>query len=360
MSEAITMVDLDKYYDILGLQPGATQKEIKQAYRDLAKVWHPDRFPNDPRLQQKAQEKLKEINEAYGHLKRVRDSTNARTRQSESRPRYSQPDYESTASRPNQTQASQESAPPKPYKYAFFKSATFWISAGICIVILWSIIDKSSGPSRPPLKQYEYKQPSRPPQKPKPSISIEDILQQTQKSLPQKAKTESRKLSSPLTPGGQKSPAQKDKIPSQTAGELAEIPTKTKSQHSESLFSIGSSQEEVLAIQGPPDKTLGLAWIYGNSTVTISEGKVLDYVNKGNLKVKDAPIRDSELDSLPKSSAGYITLGSTKDEVLAIQGTPTNFDEYRWWYGLSYVSFQNGRVVGWENSILDPLRVKMK
>lgn len=53
---------------MLGLEPGATAQEIKTAYRDLAKVWHPDRFAHDPRLQQKAQERLKEINEAYRSL----------------------------------------------------------------------------------------------------------------------------------------------------------------------------------------------------------------------------------------------------------------------------------------------------
>src|SRR4029079_15571064 len=43
-------------------------RELKAAHRDLAKVWHPDRFVHDPRLQEKAQEKLKEINEAYDLL----------------------------------------------------------------------------------------------------------------------------------------------------------------------------------------------------------------------------------------------------------------------------------------------------
>lgn len=64
------MDDIFKYYKTLGLKRrSATEEEIKQAYRDLVKVWHPDRFPNDPRLQQKAQEKLKEINLAYEYLK---------------------------------------------------------------------------------------------------------------------------------------------------------------------------------------------------------------------------------------------------------------------------------------------------
>lgn len=55
-------------YRVLGVRPGASPADLKAAYRDLAKVWHPDRFLHDLRLQQKAQEKLKEINEAYDQL----------------------------------------------------------------------------------------------------------------------------------------------------------------------------------------------------------------------------------------------------------------------------------------------------
>lgn len=63
------MSEMDKYYQILGLNPGASEEEIKQAYKDLVNVWHPDRFPNNQRLREKANEKLKEINEAYEKLK---------------------------------------------------------------------------------------------------------------------------------------------------------------------------------------------------------------------------------------------------------------------------------------------------
>jgi hypothetical protein len=51
--------------DVLGLKPGATPVERKEAYRDLVKVWHPDRFGSDLRLRQKAEEKLQQINDAY-------------------------------------------------------------------------------------------------------------------------------------------------------------------------------------------------------------------------------------------------------------------------------------------------------
>src|SRR6185436_18814299 len=54
--------------ELLGVKPGVSSRELKAAHRDLAKVWHPDRFVHDPRLQEKAQEKLKEINEAFDLL----------------------------------------------------------------------------------------------------------------------------------------------------------------------------------------------------------------------------------------------------------------------------------------------------
>jgi hypothetical protein len=58
----------DRCYELLGVRPGVSPLELKAAYRDLTKVWHPDRFAHDPRLQEKAQEKLKEINDAYEQL----------------------------------------------------------------------------------------------------------------------------------------------------------------------------------------------------------------------------------------------------------------------------------------------------
>jgi hypothetical protein len=51
--------------EVLALRPGATPVQIKEAYRDLVKVWHPDRFGSDARLRRKADEKLQQINEAY-------------------------------------------------------------------------------------------------------------------------------------------------------------------------------------------------------------------------------------------------------------------------------------------------------
>lgn len=62
------MTDVAYYYRILELEPGASLEEVTQGYKDLAIVWHPDRFVQFPRLQQKAQEKMKQINEAKEQL----------------------------------------------------------------------------------------------------------------------------------------------------------------------------------------------------------------------------------------------------------------------------------------------------
>ncbi len=62
-------LDATQAYRVLGLAPGATVDEVKTAYRDLAQVWHPDRFPDNNRLREKAQLNLQRINEAYTLLR---------------------------------------------------------------------------------------------------------------------------------------------------------------------------------------------------------------------------------------------------------------------------------------------------
>jgi hypothetical protein len=67
MTTSVTR-DIERAYKVLGLHPGAASDEVKRAYRDLAQVWHPDRFAHNSRLQQKAQQNFRRINEAFKRL----------------------------------------------------------------------------------------------------------------------------------------------------------------------------------------------------------------------------------------------------------------------------------------------------
>ena len=58
-------------YKVLGVSRNASEDEIKKAYRDLARKYHPDNYQNNP-LADLAQEKMKEINEAYDTINKGR------------------------------------------------------------------------------------------------------------------------------------------------------------------------------------------------------------------------------------------------------------------------------------------------
>ena len=85
--------EIRECYRLFELEAGAPLQAVKGAYRDLLKIWHPDRFPNDPKFQKRATEKTKALNAAYetitaylkGNYTESSASSRARAAQEEAR-----------------------------------------------------------------------------------------------------------------------------------------------------------------------------------------------------------------------------------------------------------------------------------
>ena len=128
---------------------------------------------------------------------------------------------------------------------------------------------------------------------------------------------------------------------------------------SAAYFTQGSHRDDVLRLQGTPSDiarydSLGKeVWRYGRSSVEIDlrTGRVRQWSNSGNLKA--ALVAGGNT-----TSAAYFTQGSHRDDVLRLQGTPSDIARYDslgkevWRYGRSSVEIdlRTGRVRQWSNS----------
>jgi outer membrane protein assembly factor BamE (lipoprotein component of BamABCDE complex) len=117
-------------------------------------------------------------------------------------------------------------------------------------------------------------------------------------------------------------------------------------------FSLGSTEDDVMAVMGPPREIHDNRWWYGSSYVDFRSNRVVNFYNSihGELKVK---IQGAARSSQPT----YLVKGLTKDEVLNLQGTPTRLAGNRWYYGSSYVDFREERVADYFNGVLRELKL---
>lgn len=297
-------------YEILGLPVGAGPVEVKKAYRKLAKEWHPDHFQErgfEERAQ--AEEKFRKIADAY---RRISDSWNLKENR----------DGRSQAAPPRPRRRAAPKPAPVPASsgdrriralfaagmlLCVFTAAVISIQPGLFDHFAPDIETLDSAVQAPPsniLPQAPVKaEPAAPPQAPAPAALLSE---------------EVAKPSVPPLLGPEREPGKR-------------------------YYTIGSSQAEVLRLQGQPTRIHGQTWVYGLSEIHFRQGRVWRYNNfDGSLRIRLETGGQGE-------SRGCVTLGSTPEDVLRTHGTPTRIEKDRWFYGYSEIRFKDGRVDGYDN-----------
>ena len=331
----------------LGLTTTATEADVKQAYRELVKIWHPDRFQNDERLNARTEAQLKIINEAktvalaylerHGHFLRVGQERQKEPAgpggpgrqyrrpppkpEPEPEPRKQQqkkkpePEKEAEAEAPVEERIRPErTAGPS---FQFGQNAL--IVLFIVLVLLSFILLLTTSLGESPMERM-------------------------------KAYTETPPVVDPLRKIMAEKDAREGRLPE--AEESTEAPVEIEAEAVvDTFFTLGSDKEWVSFVQGPPLQIKGQLWRYGHSTIDFIDDKVVGW-NSSLLN----PLLVGMI--LPADSTypyGNFTIGSRKDEVVALQGAPSILVGDLWNFGEAIVLFQDDTVVSYKNDMHNTL-----
>jgi len=299
------------HYHILGIGPEADWEELRQAYKSLVNIWHPDRFQQDGRRRKLAEEKTKEITRSYkvlaeyykkhGALPHIFEKTEIHRASEEVAPLYTtdsvtEPEIQDV----EPAAASVET--PKKKRFKFPSIITVAAVAGTAYFFMQIVA---------------WERANNPPQEQNPDE----------------------------TSPAQVTKVQKDKDKDEDAD--------NETPKAEKFFTVGTSLGEVYAIQGVPTKTENDVWYYGQSKVYFSQGKVVRWEES-----PDNPLRANMNPEDEKMRSQFFGKGSSKKDVLAVQGSPDRDSGSVWDYGTSRVYFENGHVKGWDESPFNPLKVR--
>ena len=338
--------------DVLDLPSDAGESQIKDAYRVLVKVWHPDRFPNDARLKAAAEEKLKALNAAYVFL------TSGTPPGRRPQPAGQTYKAEPPKAQPQRPEADYYRAPRATKRRWRLMPSRFTMVAGgalACgvVIALFVLASIDSTLAADPTTGGIYSRLR---------YGVVTTMHQTLGSAGQRLHD---LLPQKSTAAAAASPQPTDAAPadSQTA---SHSDTVAQSLHRRELgaahatpvklmpyITTGLTKDEVIATAGAPTSATGDKLVYGTSELYLTGGKVSGWKidpASAPIRVKlwpDAPV-DPDLDSFG--------VGSSKNVVLVVQGTPTYFSANTFGYGRSEVYFQNGRVASWKEDPASPLK----
>lgn len=333
-------------FAILGVAPGALPSQVRAAYKKLVKSWHPDKFPPGSIEQVVAEDRIKAINAAYQRIRLSWDNV-TETNESPIPAARGKPDA-GIRPEPSSKETIKERSS---LRSRTFRTSGVWIgwvanfhgwvsrrkklilvflgASGLFLIFTYWI--RLPMPLSPPPQQISH-----------PTLSVPSTPQST--SFPSSANSDTTQhLSSPSTPP---TPVEKDE---ETVHTTAPVGSSVPENH----YTLGSTKAEVLRIQGKPSRIIGSKWFYGLSDITFKEDRVWHFNNfDGSLKVLMLPAHPDQ------EKPSHFSLGATKEEVLAVQGTPTLVRGNKWSYKLSDIHFREGRVVGY-NNFFETLKVKM-
>jgi hypothetical protein len=291
-----------KNYRILGIQPGVSWKQLRQAYKKMVNAWHPDRFQQDARQKRLAEEKTKEITQSYKEL------------------------------------------------------ADYYMKFGVLPLPIEEEAPPVTGKSTVPADPVADMAAEAEISEPIPTAAS------TGDSKRWMSKRRARIIVSLALLGSvyylwQYASWEHGNHTSVEAGPVAQAPL-TAPEHDDTAphakhFTTGSSLGEVYAIQGVPTRTENNIWHYGNSKIHFAGGKVVGWEEN-----MDSPLRVSLVPGQAAIGDRYFRRGSTKAEVIAAQGAPDRDAGNVWEYGASQIYFEGDRVTEWQEAPLYPLRVR--
>jgi hypothetical protein len=300
------MEKYEDYYLELGIRPGDSWQKLRSAYKSQMRRWHPDRFGLDDPMRHKAEEKTKVINQSYQELAEFYQLNGKLPLDA--------------AQHPNETSGNSTRAETAP-------ASSSTINAG------WGspIATDETRIIRTGLR---------------PGVILTLILVLVaiyvfweQDIFMSRHETSTAPANSQAT---------------HLAG--TEKPVVTSGTGEVQTFGMGATLGEVYSIQGVPSLVEGDIWHYGEAHVYFHNGRVTRWVDSADhrLKVQTAGAQPAQIPVVTTFG-----IGSTHDEVRAIQGSPLRESGNVWDYGLSRVYFDSsGHVTGWQESPLNLLHVK--
>jgi hypothetical protein len=338
---------------VLGLDGAPSDDEIRSTYRLLAQVWHPDRFQTKQKLRQAAEEKLKEINRAYQFLTSVAGrSARCNGRRPENAPRQAGhaswvPSSDTEAREPERR--SEPVIPPRArsrltvHSGLLLRYCVILVGVAVAGVLVLQWLDSYLSSNPDTAKFYGEA-------KARVSADVAATLGESWNRVRQKY----RQIPSGPAPSTANSFEKRSEAETAPGGARHGVrPTQPAVVKIRPYITADLTQQEVEEIQGQPTQATANKLVYQKSEIYFRANHLSGWKIDPStpLRVKLWP------DSAVDPDLRTFTVGSSKNEVLVVQGTPTVFSDDKFGYGHSEVYFDKNRVVGWRN---DPTTVPLR